>query len=130
MKHKVFVYGSLLSGMGNHHILENSTFLGHTVTTPDFAMIDLGGFPGLINYLPGVAIKGEVYEVNDTVMARLDRLEGYHSDNPTGGLYNRQEINTEFGEAIVYIYNNRYRADRFVTTGDWRSHLNNKRGII
>jgi len=46
--HKVFVYGSLLSHMGNHRILGDSKMLGISRSPKNFAMIDLGYYPGVI----------------------------------------------------------------------------------
>jgi gamma-glutamylaminecyclotransferase len=124
--HKVFVYGSLLSGMGNHHIVEKSKCLGITRSPKGFSMLDLGSFPGVVEGEVGDVI-GEVYEVDDITFARLDRLEGYNPFNPTHGLYNRRSINTEFGEAFIYVYNNHYgRGISPVENGDWRTHYQTK----
>jgi gamma-glutamylcyclotransferase (GGCT)/AIG2-like uncharacterized protein YtfP len=127
--HKVFVYGSLLSGLGNHRLLEGSTLVGNTVTPPEFTMLDLGAFPGVIHVVEGgTPIMGEVYEVTDETLNRLDRLEGYNSFEPTHGLYNRMEIPTEFGEAFIYTYNNMYGRSVIhpVENGDWRTYHNRK----
>jgi len=127
--HKVFVYGSLLRGLGNHRLLSDSTFLGEAATKPYFLMVDLGYFPGLIEDIDGVSIKGEVYEVSDEILHRLDMLEGFREHDPKNGLYNRKEIVTQFGTALVYIYNHHnrvYTSDRLVKDGDWRSHLTTK----
>jgi gamma-glutamylcyclotransferase (GGCT)/AIG2-like uncharacterized protein YtfP len=127
---KVFVYGSLLSGMGNHVLLSDtkSKMLGECRTPRQFAMIDLGYFPGIVPAeKEPVEILGEVYEVDDETLHRLDRLEGYNSSNPSYGLYNRIEIDTEFGKAFVYTYNNRHGfiPSRLVADGDWRKHVRN-----
>jgi len=73
---KVLVYGSLKKGFGNHHILENARFLGKAVTSPEFTMLHLGGFPGIVRG-GETAITGEVYEVDAATLRRLDRLEGH-----------------------------------------------------
>lgn len=128
--HKVFVYGSLLSGMGNNGLLRSSKYLGKATTSPEFQMLDIGWFPGVVEDPSGIAIHGEVYEVSDETLARLDRLEGFRSHDPENGLYNRKTIETPFGEAIIYIYNNHLSRDKnFVTNGDWRTHYNRKTGI-
>ena len=82
---KVFVYGSLKNGYGNHHILNNSKFIGDAVTLePDFSMISMGRFPGVI--YGNKRIRGELYSVNQEVFSYLDRLEG------NGHFYKREEI--------------------------------------
>lgn len=127
--HKVFVYGSLLSGLGNHRLLETSKKLGVTKTPEGFDMLDLGYFPGAIKG-QGVLI-GEVYEVDDVVLKDLDRLEGYHDKNNNhNNMYNRIEIETEFGKAYIYIYelysNNNAFKRAIVEDGDWRTHYTKK----
>ena len=123
---KVFVYGSLLSGLGNHPLLSNSTLLGVTKSPREFAMLDLGSFPGVVLDEEGEEMIGEVYEVDDTTMNRLDRLEGYNSNKPEMGLYSKKEIDTEFGKAFIYIYNNHYGRGDKVINGDWRTHYSKK----
>lgn len=73
---KVFVYGTLKNGYGNHYLLRDSAFLGKGTTIEDhFTMFD-GGFPYVINE-GRFHVRGEVYEVNnERVMESLDRLEG------------------------------------------------------
>ena len=125
--HKVFVYGSLLSGMGNHDILANSKLLGATNSPRRFLMVDLGYFPGVIeDDFMGDSVIGEVYEVDDVTLNRLNRLEGYNEILPSGGMYDRKEIDTEFGKALIYIYNHSHSASRLVEKGDWRNHYNKK----
>jgi gamma-glutamylcyclotransferase (GGCT)/AIG2-like uncharacterized protein YtfP len=126
--HKVFVYGSLLSHMGNHRILGDSKMLGISRSPKNFAMIDLGYYPGVIinESHPGNVV-GEVYEVDDNTLYSLDRLEGYHPSDPKNGLYDRIKIDTDFGEAYIYIYNIRScRRISFVENGDWKTYFSNK----
>ena len=72
---KLFVYGTLKKGFCNHSLLMGSKFLGSCTTEfPRFRMISLGAFcPAVIvgkNF-----IQGEVYEVDDIVLAAVDSLE-------------------------------------------------------
>lgn len=85
--HKVFVYGTLKRGFGNHHLLKNSKFIGVGYTCPRFAMLS-GGFPVLV-WPKGAGprqrhVAGEIYEVDDATMARLDTLES------EGKMYDRR----------------------------------------
>jgi gamma-glutamylcyclotransferase (GGCT)/AIG2-like uncharacterized protein YtfP len=127
--YKVFVYGSLLSGMGNSGLLSNSKMLGTTISPENFAMVDLGYFPGVIidETHPG-KVMGEVYEVDDDTLKRLDSLEGYRAQDPKSGLYDRMTINTEIGEAYIYIYNNKYGRSNpnFIENGDWKTYFKSK----
>ena len=79
-KYKVFVYGSLKNGYGNHSLLNGSEFINIATTVDKFIMIDLGAFPAVIDFgndNDRNTISGELYLVNDTVLERLDQLEGH-----------------------------------------------------
>lgn len=122
-KIKIFVYGTLLEGYGNHrHFLSNAEKLGEYQTDPKFTMISLGGFPGLMEG-GKTSIQGEVYEVTEEEFKNVDRLEGYNAHNPTTGLYNRIQIPTEYGNAWVYIINR--SSDRYpiITNGSWKDPI-------
>lgn len=78
--HIVFVYGTLKVGYGNHYLIgENplSVARGEAVSDDaNFAMTNIG-FPYLITVQTGGFLaKGELYQVDDSCLARLDRLEG------------------------------------------------------
>jgi len=75
MKHLIFAYGTLKKGFGNHSLLAGATDLGSTQTqSRRYRMISLGGFPAV--YKTGkCAIEGELYEVENSTLERLDVLE-------------------------------------------------------
>ncbi len=107
MPHLVFVYGTLMQGHGNHGWL----LLGN----PDARFVDRGvaenlglynvtqGFPGVIRE-QGASTKGEVYEVGNATLRRMDNLES------EGHMYLRERVvvHMENGEAVeswTYIWN-------------------------
>jgi len=120
----IFVYGTLLSGQGNHiYFLGDSKKVGEHVTEPEFEMLHLGGYPGLVEK-GHTAITGEVYEVDELTFRHIDGLEGYHNTEPSSGLYNRKQIATPYGDAWVYIYNDRGRDlgnYRRIPSGSWKN---------
>lgn len=78
---KVFVYGTLKKGYGNHRLLAASKFIDVAATYENYLLYD-GGFPYAVNQencneedntLP---VLGEVYEVDRATLAALDQLEG------------------------------------------------------
>lgn len=122
---KVFVYGTLLSGFGNHirflEDREGAKLLGEGRTKPEFTMYNVGAFPGVM--LEGdTSILGEIYEVSEEVATNLDYLEGVNFTNPEKGLYRRETITLQSGEEVlIYIFNNNYgRNMEVVESGDWR----------
>ncbi len=98
MSNAVFVYGTLKRGFGNHILLDNSEseFLGDAKTSPDFTMFSMGGFPGC-SKIGSTEIVGEVYNVSDRVLERLDSLEGHPE------WYTRQRVLTTLGPAWMYL---------------------------
>lgn len=47
MRHRVFVYGTLLRGGVNHYLLDGAVYLGPQRTEPCFSLHNLGAYPGL-----------------------------------------------------------------------------------
>lgn len=72
----LFVYGTLKKGFGNHVLLDGCRFMQEATTKPFYRLYDCGPYPCLVKAKQGRAISGEVYEVDDATLKRLDRLEG------------------------------------------------------
>ncbi|XP_055690789.1 putative gamma-glutamylcyclotransferase CG2811 isoform X1 [Lutzomyia longipalpis] len=82
---RFFVYGTLKRGEPNHKLLtspENGVgkFVGRGETTIKFPLV-IGtryNIPFLLNKRnTGNFVRGEIYEVDDTMVGKLDELEGY-----------------------------------------------------
>lgn len=105
MKVVVVVYGTLKRGCSNHSVMRDQSggvFLGEE-TIKGLRMQALhGGYPGVV-LDDAHHVNTEVFEVDSLEM--LDWLEGYDPDQPEHGLYNRVEISTSYGPALVYVYN-------------------------
>lgn len=116
--YKVFVYGTLKMGKSNHPLLRDSAYLTDHETDPEFLMINLGGFPGVVRD-GATSIKGEVYEVDDETLARLDRLEGYNeNDSREHNLYTREVLEySPIEDEPVYIYI--YNTNQIIKEGEW-----------
>ncbi|MBE2284646.1 MAG: gamma-glutamylcyclotransferase [Prosthecobacter sp.] len=99
----VFVYGTLKRGRENHGWIEKQRFIAEARTKPIYRLFDLGGYPGMIRSEPGIAIVGEVWDVDLTGLAKLDVLEDID-----GGEYERVpvELEGEFADQRVegYLY--------------------------
>lgn len=126
-KHLIAVYGSLLSGLGNHRVIqgENTEFLGEFISEPVYSLYSLGGFPGLKEN-GKTAVKMEVYSVDDETARRVDMLEGYSSDRPAT-FYDKKPIETPFGTASVYIYVDDIPKENLIESGDWRDYLESRK---
>jgi gamma-glutamylaminecyclotransferase len=110
--HRVFVYGSLKRGRYNNDLLRESRFIGERNTHDEtWIMRSLGGFPGVVKEHHGAlsaSICGELYEVDDNTLARLDRLEG------NGHFYNRElvRLRDESEPAWMYVLINHHSFGR------------------
>ena len=118
-RHRVFVYGTLLRGLRNHHWLEGSALVARTALAERFTMLDCGSYPALVEGAEQ-RIAGEVYVVSDHVLAQLDELEEYPS------YYDRKIVDLEDGtRAWVYVLTSAgvaEHADAPVVPGaDWES---------
>lgn len=91
MQYPFFVYGTLLAGESNHRLF------GETVKDIQDGRItgrlfSLGSFPMATKEAVGDVI-GQVITVQDeaytAVLSRLDQLEGYRPDHPSGSFYRR-----------------------------------------
>lgn len=120
---KVFVYGTLLKGFGNHRLMSTSKYLGNA-TLEGFDMFSLGAFPVISPGKGRIAV--ELYEVDEGVMSSLDRLEGY----PT--FYNRMKVDIpgQEDQAWIYFMENpqenygKYRGGQLekVESGSWKAY--------
>ncbi len=90
-RYKLFVYGTLKKGMCNHHYLKNAKFLGKAVTKAPFPMIaPMKWYPYLLDQQgKGYRVEGELYEVDEETLAKIDELEEYPS------YYTRRWIDVE-----------------------------------
>ncbi len=97
----LFVYGTLMRGGVRHRVLAGQRFLGEARTRTQYALFDLGAYPGLVHApSEGQAIHGELYEIDADLIPRLDRIEGAPS------LYRLGPILIEgcTGEVCAYFY--------------------------
>jgi gamma-glutamylaminecyclotransferase len=79
MKHRIFVYGTLKKGFPNHdRYMQSAEKLGNCRTAENYPLVLIGKryVPCMIN-APGQGqqIEGELYEVDDDCLKKLDVLE-------------------------------------------------------
>ena len=114
---RVFVYGTLLKGEGNHWLLSDALFLGEVTTLPIYTLVHLGGFPGLLTS-GRQGVRGEVYEVSRETLGRLDHLEGHPR------FYRRMPVELAsiepLGEVEAYFLPPSYVRMPVIESGDWR----------
>lgn len=118
---KLAVYGTLKKGEHNDNFLKNSKFLGEFVTSPNFTMYNLGGFPAVVPE-GNTSIHCEIYELNPLDKNGVYRLEGYTGiKNDERNFYDCIEIETHFGKAEMFIFN--FKPTNYLSilkTGIWK----------
>lgn len=96
---RVFTYGSLKRGQRNNILLRDSVFVQEAVTEPKYRLYDCGSYPCMVkDERNGQAIQGEVWDVDEDTLRRLDRLEG------VPWLYQREAVALQGVEYPVIAY--------------------------
>ena len=78
--HHLFAYGTLKRGDCRSQHMDGQRYLCDVQTEPLYRMFDCGSYPGLILDHHGVSIAGELWQIDDDCLLRLDVVEGV-SDN-------------------------------------------------
>lgn len=120
----VAVYGSLLSGLGNHVVMQRAE--GVLVDSGVVQGFKLWAYAG--KAYPCVSegdgsVKVEVYTVDDQGLVPLDRLEGYPS------FYDRKQVDVILDDGTlakgVWIYYHHEEPNApLVESGDWKEYIN------
>jgi gamma-glutamylcyclotransferase (GGCT)/AIG2-like uncharacterized protein YtfP len=81
--------------------MEGQVFLDEAITILPHRLYDCGGFPGLVYDPSGYRVKGELWEVDEQGMSRLDVLEGVSEGEYVRGA---MVISPGNMEVVVYYY--------------------------
>jgi gamma-glutamylaminecyclotransferase len=116
LRTRVFVYGTLLAGERNHHLLEGALLVAEAKTGAGFTLYDFGPYPGMVA-CGDHAVLGEVYEVDEPALARMDRLEGHPR------FYRRTSIRLDDGSTVeAYLLRlEQVRQLPIIPSASWRT---------
>ncbi|RED50264.1 gamma-glutamylcyclotransferase family protein [Seonamhaeicola aphaedonensis] len=121
-KQYYFVYGTLKKGYCNHKLLRDSKKIRDYITRPEYSMVNLQSFPGVVKN-GNTAIHGEIYEVVDEMIEKsLDKLEGYYKPNNKENLFNKEYFDIEGEKVFIYILNtSKVAIEKYqiIPTGKW-----------
>ena len=128
----LFVYGTLLSGLSNHHHMTGATCLGEA--NIQAALFDMGEYPALSVQgawaLPLGPVLGELYKIEPAQWQGLDDLEEVDPDSIENSMYLRVPIHVQWHHpegaqtvaAQVYEYNGSLAGRPRIEHGDFRRH--------
>ncbi|MCA0992310.1 gamma-glutamylcyclotransferase family protein [Pseudalkalibacillus hwajinpoensis] len=124
----VFCYGTLRSGESNHAVIKEATLIESFSWTNGQLYDTRDGYPALIQNEDGT-VYGEVYEVDDQLLEKINLLEGYQEGRDYN-LYEQvmQIIESNQGsyEAITYMMRKPERRFMEIPGGDWVTYRNRK----
>lgn len=124
MRHALFIYGTLMPGLRLEAEMHGARFVG-AAQVPG-RLVDVGRYPGL---LPGDgSVAGEVYEVDDTHLARLDAVEDMVPGDRAASQYWREEVTVSGGalqglRVQTYVYNRPAEVCVPIPHGDYRRYI-------
>ncbi len=134
-----FAYGTLLPGQVNAHFWGDTILTMETAVLPNGRLYDLGHYPMLLE-AEGSPVKGMLITVDpaqyETVLARLDALEGYDSAQSEQSEYVRvkrvvERRNGRTQTAWVYMGNITFQPTLpIVKNGDWATYMAHKQKEI
>jgi gamma-glutamylcyclotransferase (GGCT)/AIG2-like uncharacterized protein YtfP len=115
--HFVFVYGTLRRGgiRALPRIFPDSEFVG--AANVNGRLYDFGEYPGLILDESNSMVTGEVYEIDEETLKRLDEIEV-----SSNYLRKQTEITVNDREVTCWIYEpdpEFYSLSNVITSGDW-----------
>ena len=97
---KLFIYGTIKRGQCRADVMRGQKFLGSVKLVPMYKMFNLGQFPALVKVSGldnGPMIEGELWEVDEDCIRRMDMIEGAPS------FYRRQEVQVA-GQEVESLY--------------------------
>ena len=123
-QHLVFVYGTLRRGGSRamSTLFPNSKFIADAKVSG--SLYDLGAYPGLILTESNSSVIGEVYEVDDEVLNKLDDIEA-------SSYYSRKQVEVSIGTygRACWTYEpdpDSYSLPTLITSGDWIEYAKTK----
>lgn len=124
MQHALFIYGTLMPGLRLENEMHGARFMG-AAQVPG-RLVDVGRYPGLLHGEGQVT--GEVYEVDDAHLARLDAVEDMVPGHRAASQYWREEVTVVGGplqgqRVQTYVYNCPTEDCTPIAHGDYRRYI-------
>ena len=120
----LFIYGTLMPGLRLEAQMHGAQFLG-PAQVPG-RLVDVGRYPGLLQ--GDGQVTGEVYEVDDAHLARLDGVEGVVPGDRAASQYWRENVTVLSGPlqgqlVQTYVFNRPVEGCTPIPHGDYRRYI-------
>ncbi|PIT75755.1 gamma-glutamylcyclotransferase [Limnohabitans sp. G3-2] len=124
MTNALFIYGTLMPGLRLEAEMHGARWIG-AAQVPG-RLVDVGRYPGLL--LGEGQVTGEVYEVDDAHLARLDVVEAMVLGDRAASQYWREEVTVVGGplhgrSVQTYVYNRPVQGCTPIPHGDYRRYI-------
>ncbi|HEY0547167.1 MAG TPA: gamma-glutamylcyclotransferase family protein [Pyrinomonadaceae bacterium] len=123
-RHLVFVYGTLRRGgvRAMPLLFPEATFIEQAKAHG--RLYDFGAYPGLMLDESNSLVVGEVYEIDDEILNKLDEIE-------TESHYRRKQVELSVGDrrkmCWIYVFDPRfYSRLNLIESGDWIEYAKTK----
>jgi gamma-glutamylcyclotransferase (GGCT)/AIG2-like uncharacterized protein YtfP len=121
---RLFIYGTLMPGLRLEAEMQGARCVS-AAQVPG-RLVDLGRYPGLLQ--GDGQVTGEVYEVDDAHLARLDGVEGVVPGDRAASQYWREEVTVLSGPlqgqpVQTYVYKRPVDGCTPIAHGDYRRHI-------
>jgi gamma-glutamylcyclotransferase (GGCT)/AIG2-like uncharacterized protein YtfP len=123
-KHLVFVYGTLRRGGAGAMSIRFPTSKFIADATVSGSLYDLGAYPGLLLKESNSSVIGEVYEVDDETLNKLDDFEA-----SSHYVRKQVEISLDTQRKVCWVYEpdpEFYSLHTLITSGDWNEYAKTK----
>lgn len=120
---KMFVYGALRRGASNHWRMKEAAFVSEA--TLQGVLVKIDWYPGLVpDPESSEKVVGEVYEVDEALIAELDEFEGIGLPDERNGEYARIKAVVTLAdgsheEVWIYEWLKGIEGYQVVESGDW-----------
>jgi gamma-glutamylcyclotransferase (GGCT)/AIG2-like uncharacterized protein YtfP len=128
MQHLLFIYGTLMPGLRLEAEMHGARFMG-AAQVPG-RLVDVGRYPGLLRDVDSGdgTVTGEVYEVDDAHLARLDSVEDMVPGDRGASQYWREAVTVVDGslqgqKVQTYVYNSSVDDCTPIPHGDYRRYI-------
>jgi gamma-glutamylcyclotransferase (GGCT)/AIG2-like uncharacterized protein YtfP len=130
-KHLIFVYGTLRKDERNHYILKGANCITTKAWTHGKLFDTHLGYPVLQENEEGT-VYGELYEISEEQLEKLDELEGYYGENEKNYYERKFQLiytDSQMFEALLYYKPNEVSRmfKEWIKLGDWRVYNQTKR---